>query len=295
MSKRFENVGEFLDNVSDLPVLPANIQKITDLMSDENTSADDISAVVATDQGLSSKVLKIANSAFYGRISQVVKISESVVVIGMSNIKSMLYAIFMDQLYSGGSKDNEVLVDLWKHSISSALMSQKIMEHNNPVQKDAAYTAGLLHDIGELIIFKYEPRLFYEMLSEIKAGGGLTRMVVEETMMGFSHADLGAAMARKWNLPTTIKNGIFFHHSVGDSDVDQMVISAVNVADCFCASAGMGGTDVLPKGKKVRDIIAPEALELFKLDPKKIEDLAVEMDHIKWSAEALMDSMKGGK
>jgi|GEM_PF-1594069 putative nucleotidyltransferase with HDIG domain len=295
MDKKFDNVGMFLDTISDLPVLPANIQKITDLMASDSTRIEDISAVIATDQGLSSKVLKIANSAFYGRLSQVVRISESVVVIGMANIKSMLYAIFMDQIYGGVNDNGNTLVDLWKHSISTALMSQKLIERVNAGEKDAAYTAGLLHDIGELIMFKYEPKLFRDTISEINNSEGINRTIIEEAAVGFSHADLGAAISRRWNLPNTIKNGIFFHHAVEDSDTDRRVIAAVHVADCLGVLTGVGGTDKMPSGKTIKDITAPEALDILKIDAKKIDPVIAEMQQVKCSAEALMDSMEGGK
>jgi putative nucleotidyltransferase with HDIG domain len=296
-TKKFDDVGKFLDMVTDLPVLPANIQRITDLIEAENSSADDISAVIATEQALSSRVLKIANSVFYGRINQVVNINESVVVIGLANIKSMLYAIFMDQLYGTSGKSDNMLTELWKHSLTTAMMSQKIMEQINPSEKDTAYMAGLLHDIGELIMFKYEPELFKEIIFELKKSGDLSRTAVEESIIGFSHADLGAAMARKWNLPRAIRNAIFFHHSPGNSDneVDKFVIAAVNTADSFCAAAKIGGTDILAKNDNIKDILSKESVSILKLDQEKIKLFTEQMNEIKNSAEEHMDALKNGK
>jgi putative nucleotidyltransferase with HDIG domain len=295
MGKKFANVGAFLDTVNDLPVLPANIQKITDIMDDESKSAEDISAIIAADQGLTSKVLKIANSAFYGRMNQVVKISESVVVIGILNMKSMLYAIFMEQVYGGAKEEHGMLSKMWLHSISTALLSQKIMEKFNPGEKDAAYTAGLIHDIGELIILKYEPELFDEIMSEVKDEETLSRVTVEETVMGFSHSDLGAAMARKWALPRSIKNAIFFHHNPDICDADNQVVAAVHLADAICCMAGIAGTDKKPTGKNLLKHFSQTAMAELKFSRDDLQYFIGLMDGIKGEAATLMESIKGGK
>jgi putative nucleotidyltransferase with HDIG domain len=295
MEKNFTDVGAFLDTVSDLPVLPSNIQKITDIMSDESKSAEDISAVIATDQGLTSKVLKIANSAFYGRVSQVVKISESVVVIGLLNIKSMLYAIFMEQLYGGAKDDGKMLSSMWIHSISSAILSQRMIEKVNPGEKDTAYTAGLLHDIGELIIFKYEPGYFNEILVELKNEQMLPRTTIEETIMGFTHSDLGAAMARKWSLPRAIKNAIFFHHNPAECDTDNAVVSVVHMADVICCVSGISGTDRQPDVKDVMKFISKKAMENVNFGKAEIEYYISMMGDIRAEADKLIESVKGGR
>jgi putative nucleotidyltransferase with HDIG domain len=294
MGKKFADVGAFLDQVSDLPVLPANIQKITDIMNDESKSAEDISSVIATDQGLTSKILKIANSAFYGRMNQVIKISESVVVIGILNIKSMLYAIFMEQMYSGSNENGGILQKMWMHSIATAILSQRIMEKFNPAEKDAAYTAGLIHDIGELIIFKYEPKIFMEILENLKNEETLSRMMVEETVMGFSHSDLGAALARKWALPRPVRNAIFFHHNPAICDAENKVVAAVHLADAICCVSGLPGTDKQPEGKNILHVFSKEAMAELNFTMDDLQFYTGVMDDIKKEADTLIESIKGG-
>jgi len=125
MEKKFTDVEEFINSITDLPALPSNIQKINELLMDENTCADDISRVISSDQSLTTKMLKTANSAYYGRLSRVVRINDAVVLIGMTNLKSMLYSMFVNQLYKGGGKNDQVMIDLWRHSVSSALTAKK--------------------------------------------------------------------------------------------------------------------------------------------------------------------------
>lgn len=294
MAKKFEDVEDFVSQVQNLPVLPANIQKINELMADENTSADDISKVVESDQALATKMLKQANSAYYGRISKVVKVNDAVVLIGMTNIKSMLYSIFVNQLYGGSRKVDPIMVDLWKHSVSTAIMARKIMEAINPAQKDATYTAGLLHDIGELILFTYENKTYLEVLGEIAVDDVMSRTAIEESVMGFSHTDLGAVLARKWNLPRMIKNAIFFHHNTVDCDCeeDHQIVAAVHIADKLCVFSGVGGTDQMPKGKTLKDIIIPDAITQTYIDDEKLEKYLLAMSDVKSEAEMFMEIMK---
>ena len=224
-----------------------------------------------------------------------VKISESVVVIGLLNIKSMLYAIFMEQLYGGAKEDGNMLSSMWMHSISAAILSQRMIEKVNPGEKDTAYTAGLLHDIGELVIFKYEPGYFNEILGELKNEQMMPRMTIEETIMGFTHSDLGAAMARKWLLPRAIKNAIFFHHNPADCDTDNSVVSVVHMADVICCVSGISGTDRQPDVKDVMKFISKEAMGNVRFGNAEIQYYISMMADIRAEADKLIESVKGGR
>jgi len=189
------------------------------------------------------------------------------------------------------------MIDLWKHSVSTAILSRKIMETINPSQKDATYTAGLLHDIGELILFTYENKIYLEVLGELGQDDTTERTVLEESIMGFSHADLGAVLARKWNLPKTIKNAIFFHHNTSDcdSEEDYLLVAIIHVADKLCLFSGVGGTDKLPAGKTILEAIIPEAAAKLGLNEQKLEKYLKEMESIKGEAELFIESLKDRK
>ncbi len=295
MAEKFENVEEFVETISDLPALPSNIQKINELLSNEKTCAEDISKVISSDQALTTKILKTANSAYYGRLSKVVKVQDAVVLIGMTNIKSMLYSIFVNQMYSKGKHTEPLMLDLWKHSIATALTARKIIETVNPSFKDATYTAGLLHDIGELILFSYANKMYAEILEEIRIDTVMPRGGIEESIAGFSHSDLGAVLARKWNLPRTIKNAIFFHHNPADCDTedDGQTVAAVYIADILCMFSAAGGTDTQPKGKTLMEVIFPGSIQKLGLTEEKLSWYLADMEKVRGEAEVLMESLKG--
>jgi len=294
MAKKFDNVDDFVNSITTLPALPSNIQKINELLNDEKTSADDISKVVASDQALATKMLRTANSAYYGRLSKVVKIQDAVVLIGMTNLKSMLYSIFVNQMYGGSKRTDQLMIDLWMHSVSVALMGRKLVEKSNPALKDETYTAGLLHDIGELILFTYEKNSYLEVLGEIAIDDIMSRTVIEESMLGFSHADLGAILARKWNLPRVIKNAIFYHHNIDECDTeeDHQLVAAVHVADTLCLYGKVGGTDKLGTGKTIMEAVSADAVSRLGLDEGKMNAYLKEMGDIISEAKTFVESLK---
>ncbi|HDS05445.1 MAG TPA: HDOD domain-containing protein, partial [Deltaproteobacteria bacterium] len=148
-----------------------------------------------------------------------------------------------------------------------------------------------MHDIGELILFTYEPKIYIEVLDELQHEKDMARNTLEESLMGFSHADLGAVLARKWNLPRMIKNGIFFHHNTTECDTeeDALMVAAVHVADSLCLFSGVGGTDMLPEGKKIHEVVIPDALGKIGLDEEKLEKYLDEMEDIKIEAEMFIE------
>lgn len=293
MKKKYENVDEFIEVAGELPALPENLIKLNQLLDNENSTAEDIAKIISTDQALAAKVLKIANSAFYGRTSQVVKIGEAVVIIGLTNIKNIIFSIFLEQFYGQKNDNSELLTDLWKHSLSTALMASKIMERINPENKETAYTAGLLHDIGELILIKNEREIYQNLLEEIKTEETLPRIVIEESMIGFSHADLGAALARKWNLPRQIRNGIFFHHRIEDSELENIIALVVYIADLLCGVSGFGGTDIKNHGKQIIELIDKKINSILGLKEDHYKIYLEEMEIIKKQTIELMNSLKG--
>jgi putative nucleotidyltransferase with HDIG domain len=295
MIKKYDSVEEFIEATGELPALPENLTKLNEILENENSTAEDLAKIISTDQALAAKVLKIANSAFYGRVSQVVKISEAVVIIGLANIKNMIFSIFLEQLYGNRDEHIDILVsELWKHSLSTALMSSKIMERINPEMKETAYTAGLLHDIGELILIKNEKETYNNVLKEVHNEEVLPRIVVEESILGFSHADLGAALARKWSLPRHVRNGIFFHHRINDSEPENVIASVVYIADLICSSSGIAGSDVKNSGKPVIELAGKEISSRLQFNEKIYETYLEEMKKIKNIAEELMNSLKSG-
>ncbi len=287
---KFSDVNAFLDTIQDLPVLPANIQKINDVIADENSSSNDIAAVIQRDQALATRILKIANSVYYGRLNQVVALNEAIMVIGLSNIKSMLYAVFIDQMYGGSGESENDMVKLWRHSMGVALLAQKTAEMARPGEKDNAYITGLVHDIGDLILYKYANETYKEIRDEIAKDEGIPRTVIEGMVLGFSHSDIGAAVARKWNLPSPIRNTILMHHSPSADEQDAHLIYMVALADALCIVNGAEGIEK-PEIKLAQFL--PEAKKIIGLKDEQSVELLEYAKTIGATVDGLLSSMKG--
>lgn len=269
--KKYLNVKDFILNIKELPILPENIQKINDLINDENTSIEKITKIVEQDQTLTLRLLKIANSAFYGRISKVYTINEALVLVGLANLKSLLLSVFLEQLYNKNFDDKNILYDLWVHSVFTALISTKLIEYYKPEEKEIAYTSGLLHDIGELFLYKYEFEIYKSILEDIKLEDLINRITIEELNIGFSHCDLGSVISEYWNLPKYIKDAIFCHHYNEDFDYNNVLIPVIQLADILAIKFEIGGTDIYKESSNFNLLLNKKLIDYLGLTSEKID------------------------
>jgi len=225
------------EKIKNLPTLPDIVQKLITLIQDEKTSAGDLSKLISYDQAISIKLLKVANSAYYGFLKEVATIQHAIVILGFEEVKRLSLGIsilnFMD--------DNSSLMmqDLWKHSVGCSLASQIISKKIN-VEPDITPTSSLLHDIGKLILDNVFSKEYKSVMETVKTEK-INTIDAEKKILGFDHADVGLWLCTKWKLPPALILPIAYHHQVKKADKDNILnVSIVHLADTICHKAGMG-------------------------------------------------------
>jgi len=230
------------DSIDSLPALPDVVCKLITLVQDENTSASDLCTLISYDQAISLRLLKVANSAYYGFLKEVATIKHAIVILGFDEVKRLSLGIALfNCMQKPGSETSLVMDDFWRHSVGCSLAAQSICTKLE-MESDIIATAALLHDIGKLVLDTLFSREYNIVLERAKTEQ-LTTATVESEMLGFSHADVGLWMGSKWQLPPSLIFPIAYHHQVDEAEQgDLLPVSIVHLADIVCKKAGIGSS-----------------------------------------------------
>lgn len=208
-----DDVQRIVAGLESLPSLPEIFQELKTEMESEDMSLERISRIVARDIALSAKILQIVNSAFFGLPRHVGDVSQAITYLGAETIRSLALSTAAFRCFDGDSKRLN-LDDLQSHCLAVGSVARAIAMHetNDKVVADDALQAGMLHDIGKLIMVAAVPDLFEELCNKVKRENIPVRNA-EEMIMGCDHAQMGAYLIGLWGLPDSIVEAIAFHHS----------------------------------------------------------------------------------
>lgn len=273
---------QVVKEVNDLPPLPTVATRIFHMLRDPRVTAKTISDQISMDQGLTAKVLQLANSAFYSYARRVSTISEAVVILGMNTIRNLvLTASVQPTLMREVEGYFLERGALWEHSIATAIGANLLARKVDASLADNAFVAGLLHDMGKLVLNLHMKETYAQVLATVNQEQ-VPFMVAEEAILGFNHAQVGGRVAEHWNLPLDLTEAIEFHHHPLQAVKHARLAGIIHITDTVAMMMGFGlGGDGLmyPMEGKV--------FEMFGLDQAAIEDLAGEMVSVVQAMDAL--------
>ncbi len=198
---------------SELNSLPEIYIKISDLLDSENSSVGDIGKVVETDPALSSRILKMVNSAFYGFPNKISSISQSISILGRDRLKQVLIGSVLASVFGKESSKVDHMEDFWYQSVKTAILARYLGRQSIiSDETESLFTAGLLHEIGRLILAQQLPELSAKVQSIIEIEGE-KRLQAENGQFGFTHCEVGGAFIEKWGLPQLLSEVARYHHS----------------------------------------------------------------------------------
>ncbi len=230
---------EELDRIDSVPMLPELAGKILKLVDDPNVTSHRLAAVVSRDQSLVTSVLRIVNSAYYGFHWRIGSVSQAVVLLGFRTIRNLVLAASVMKSYSGAARaagfDRSAH---WKHSIACGSAAAVLAKRWKIDAPDEAFLAGLVHDIGRVIMDQHFPEDFAEGLERLRDGTE-SFIEVEQEVFGLTHAAIGAHVARKWKLPEGIVTAIADHHGPGGNRAWSKPAAIVHAADYLTRREGL--------------------------------------------------------
>ena len=229
-SRRLE---ERVTELSDLPTLPAVVKNISKMVLDKRVSASDIGGLIAKDQGLSARILRIVNSPFYGFPGRISSVTHAVVLLGFNVVKGLVLSTAVFDAFAQQAQG------LWEHSLGCAIISRGLARELAIQEIEEVMVAGLLHDLGRAILSHVVPEE-YEAACRLACARNCHIALAENEIFGVDHAGVAGWLARDWNLPARLTEPIVFHHSPTQARQCTDVAAIVQLADILTRGMGYG-------------------------------------------------------
>jgi len=257
-----------VDKINNLPTLPQVVESVISMVEDPNTTASQLSAVISKDQALTTKVLKVVNSAYYGMPREISTLNQATVILGFSTIKNLVLSasIFgtFDDHYSNQHFNR---VKFWEHSIGTAVGARVLSKRIGLGNPEELFVAGLVHDIGKVVIDEYLHDDFLKILDIVETRN-VRILDAEQEVLNFGHPNLGEWVATMWNLPQDLVTAIAYHHSPRLATGYKKMVSVVHLADAISRIEGIGYG-----GDSLTPVIDPESWEILQIPAEEIGNL----------------------
>jgi putative nucleotidyltransferase with HDIG domain len=225
-----------------LPTLPTIVSKMIELVDNPKTSAASLARLISADQSLTARILKIANSAYYGFSREISTVNMAIIVMGFNAVKDMGLSLSVFNLFQDSrSTGNFDVARFWEHSIACGIASKIIATRLHHSKAAEAFVAGLLHDIGKVILDQYFHKDFETIMARV-AEGTIDFEEAEMAVVGTHHGEIGGWLAEKWRLPEVIVECIRFHHSPALALHEKSLAAIVNFADYLCHECNLGAS-----------------------------------------------------
>lgn len=224
----------------DLPSVPATLARVIQVTNKTDCTAEKVAQVVMLDQSLATKVLRLANSAYLGRRTKADTITEAVITLGYSSVRnlaasaSVVDALFPKQLFAGFSWQ-----EMWTHSVMCGLGAEAIHSRilGSSASSESAFVAGLLHDVGKLVMARALPHKFVQVVDACHRCGFHMRQA-ESNILGTDHCRIGGDLADQWAFPGSLIDGIRYHHAPEDAEEHEDLARAVQAANLLAKRMG---------------------------------------------------------
>jgi putative nucleotidyltransferase with HDIG domain len=225
-----------------LPLLPSSVMRLRTVLDDPRSNAEAVEAVVRPDAALTGNLLRMANSAFFGVPRHIESVRQAITLLGMRRVyEAAVGASFLclipERLLGYGLEAGA----FWRHCVAVAVLGERLAVGCGKSPPPLAFTAGLLHDIGKLAVAPFLAEVEGEVRSRLRAGGG-SLLEAERELLGVTHAEVGSALADRWQLPTAICRAVRWHHDPGASgDVgERLLVDLVHLANDLAHLLGFG-------------------------------------------------------
>lgn len=282
-----EETRRLVQRIVDLPTLPIVVPQVLRLVEDHRSSAGDLARVIGSDQALTTRILRLANSAFYGFRREIVTINHAVVLLGFDTVKSIvLAATVFETLRDGEVASSFDREQFWLHVGSAAAAARLIAKSLRVADPEAAFVGGLLHDVGKVVLDRFFYRRYAEA-ARLAAERPCLIREAETNIFGVNHAEVGRWLAERWRFPAAIVEPVAFHHRPAAATPDHRALTAVvHLADLVTRNAGIGsGGDVLVP------LPDAEVLQRLKVGPAALQRWTEDVAHEREAVEAFLQVM----
>lgn len=272
---------ELLSKLQDIRTLPVVAMKVNDLINDPNSSSNEIAEVLKKDLVLTAKILRLVNSSYYSIPGGVADVKRALAFLGFNTLAQLVLSLSVFSFFKDVDSSEFSMPEFWRHSLAVAVCSEVIAKMTKQPKPEEAFSCGLLHDVGKLVLNEIDPKTFLQVVRETRQKG-CSYIDVERQLDLPSHSYIGEIIATKWGLPQSIRLAIRYHHfdvSKMDSILPSIkpMIQIVRLSNAICIKNKVGNSGNCSAGAVTADMLAP--LKLSFDDVSKIEDqLKIDME-----------------
>ncbi len=264
--------SNLVEKLQDIPTLPVVAMRVNELINDPSSSSSDIATVLKKDQVLTAKILRLVNSSYYAIPGGVTDVQRALAFLGFNTLAQLVLGLSVFSVFPDIELEDFSMMDFWRHALATAVGSEMLAKRIKHPKPEEAFTCGLLHDIGKLVLHSIDPERLKSIVKEtLKRECSFVEVEKEWELPG--HSYLGEVIATKWGLPQVIRLAIRYHH-FDVSKMDSILASAkpvihmVRLANTLCVKNKIGKSGDCTSGEITEDMLAP-----LKIKPEEIPAL----------------------
>lgn len=264
-----DDILKKLNSIKDLPTLPVIALEVNRMLANDMTTVNLLSETIQKDQVIVSKLLKLVNSSFFGVRSKVTSVQEAVVRLGFNSVRNVVISVSVFECLA--LDDSEVvdfnIEDFWTHSVAVAITSRFLSEETHIQDPDDCFVAGLLHDIGLIIIARFFPDILVKMIRKVKESN-MSIYDAEKEIIPVRHNKIGEIIAKRWQLPPSICDTLKYHHTPNKGAVNPELLTLVHLGDVIVRR--FFPTSINPSS----DVVKPILSSISATNERKLDQLA---------------------
>jgi HD-like signal output (HDOD) protein len=241
-----------------------------------------LARTILEDQSLTARLLRLVNSPFYGFPRRIATVTEAVTILGFAPVRSLLLTASVVDLLVGEETPDFSPTGLWEHSVGAAVGAGLLARYTRHEDREEVFVAGLLHDVGKLVLFHFVTKEFLAVL-ETSRREDIPIRTAEQRLLGFTHDQVGRLLAERWKLPVRLSEAIGCHHRPDLAQVGKREAALVHVAEALTRALGLGsgGDDAVP-------MLEPECWRRLGLQTTILEPLMIELEEQYADARAIL-------
>lgn len=263
---------QLFHNIRNLPTLPFIAVKVMDAVNNPRSSASDLAKIISSDEALAAKVLRLVNSAYYGFPNPITTITHAVAILGFNTLRTLVVGISISGLFSNRPGDLFDRKALWSHSVATAIGAKALARRVGYPNHEEMFLAGLLHDVGKIILDMYVHDEFIKAV-ELGKAKNIPLYMAEREVLGATHAEVGKLIGDQWKLPSVLTEAIRWHHEVERAGEHEKIAAIVCVANALALTQRIGAS-----GDFAKPFYGSVAAEALNLEQIRLDDLRGELN-----------------
>ena len=235
------DIDDLIQDTIKLVSLPDVYYRLEEAINHPHTSLDDMGEIIASDPNLASRLLRIANSAFFGFPEKIESIKRAIITVGTQQLRDLVLATTVISRFSKMPNVGCNMRSFWEHSIAVGVTARIIANHHNENNAERFYVAGLMHDIGRLVLYIKQPDIMRQLLEKREKNNVLLYMLERDTF-GFDHATVGGTLLNAWHVPQSLYEPVYFHHEPESAQNYPTETMAIHIADIIVNGFKIGSS-----------------------------------------------------